>query len=90
MITKWTVSNFKSIVKETSLDLATLTLLAGPNSSGKSTILQSLLLVSQTLSHKVIRGKHGQQNTISTGSEISRVCANLGIRESKRLREITN
>ena len=53
MITKWTVSNFKSIVKETSLDLAPLTLFAGPNSSGKSTVLQSLLLVSQTLSHKV-------------------------------------
>jgi len=53
MITKWAVSNFKSIVKETSLDLAPLTLFAGPNSSGKSTVLQSLLLVSQTLSHKV-------------------------------------
>lgn len=53
MITKWTVSNFKSIVKETPLTLAPLTLFAGPNSSGKSTILQSLLLVSQTLAHKV-------------------------------------
>lgn len=53
MITKWTVSNFKSIVKETPLPLAPLTLFAGPNSSGKSTVLQSLLLVSQTLSHKV-------------------------------------
>ncbi len=53
MITNWTVANFKSIVKETSLDLAPLTVLAGPNSSGKSTVLQSLLLVSQTLSHKV-------------------------------------
>lgn len=53
MITKWTVSNFKSIVKETPLSLAPLTLFAGPNSSGKSTVLQSLLLVSQTLSHKV-------------------------------------
>ncbi len=53
MITKWTVSNFKSIVRETALPLAPLTLFAGPNSSGKSTVLQSLLLVSQTLSHKV-------------------------------------
>jgi predicted ATPase len=53
MITKWSVSNFKSIVNETSLNLAPLTLFAGPNSSGKSTVLQSLLLVSQTLSHKV-------------------------------------
>jgi predicted ATPase len=53
MITNWTVSNFKSIVKETPLDLGPLTVFAGPNSSGKSTVLQSLLLVSQTLSHKV-------------------------------------
>lgn len=53
MIIKWTVSNFKSIVKETELTLAPLTLFAGPNSSGKSAILQSLLLVSQTLAHKV-------------------------------------
>lgn len=53
MITEWTVSNFKSIVKETPLSLAPLTLFAGPNSSGKSTVLQTLLLVSQTLSHKV-------------------------------------
>ncbi len=53
MITKWTVSNFKSVTKETSLSFAPLTLFAGPNSSGKSTIIQSILLVSQTLSHKV-------------------------------------
>jgi len=53
MITKWSVSNFKSITKETSLALAPLTIFAGPNSSGKSTILQSLLLISQTLAHKV-------------------------------------
>lgn len=53
MIAKWTVSNFKSILKETPLPLAPLTIFAGPNSSGKSTVLQTLLLVSQTLSHKV-------------------------------------
>ena len=53
MITKWTLSNFKSVSKETELSFAPLTLFAGPNSSGKSTILQSLLLVSQTLAHKV-------------------------------------
>src|SRR5688500_597339 len=53
MITKWSVANVKSITKETALSLAPLTLFAGPNSSGKSTVLQSLLLVSQTLSHKV-------------------------------------
>jgi predicted ATPase len=53
MITRWSVSNFKSIAKETPLALAPLTIFAGPNSSGKSTILQSFLLISQTLAHKV-------------------------------------
>lgn len=53
MITKWKIFNFKSIRQETQLDLAPLTLFAGPNSSGKSTVLQSILLISQTLSHKV-------------------------------------
>lgn len=53
MITKWTVSNFKSIKKETTLDFKPLTIFAGANSSGKSTILQSILLISQTLANKV-------------------------------------
>lgn len=53
MITKWKLFNFKSIRKETELDFAPLTIFAGANSSGKSTILQSILLVAQTLSHKV-------------------------------------
>ena len=48
MIQNWNVSNFKSISKE-SLELAPLTLFAGANSSGKSTLLQSLLLITQTL-----------------------------------------
>ncbi len=53
MITKWKIFNFKSIRQETELALAPLTLFAGPNSSGKSTVLQSILLISQTLSNKV-------------------------------------
>ena len=53
MITKWKIFNFKSIRKETDLALAPLTLFAGPNSSGKSTVLQSILLIAQTLAHKV-------------------------------------
>ena len=53
MITKWKVFNFKSIRKETELDLGPLTIFAGANSSGKSTFIQSILLVAQTLAHKV-------------------------------------
>ena len=53
MITKWKLFNFKSIQEETELTFGPLTILAGSNSSGKSTILQSMLLISQTLSSKV-------------------------------------
>ena len=53
MITNWKVSNFKSIREETELSLKPLTIFAGANSSGKSTFIQSLLLIAQTLSHKV-------------------------------------
>jgi len=53
MITKWKLFNFKSIQRETELSFAPLTILAGANSSGKSTVLQSILLISQTLSHKI-------------------------------------
>lgn len=53
MITKWKVFNFKSIRNETELDFAPLTIFAGANSSGKSTFLQSILLVAQTSAHKV-------------------------------------
>ena len=53
MITKWKAFNFKSVRQETELSIAPLTIFAGANSSGKSTFLQSILLVAQTLSHKV-------------------------------------
>ena len=52
MITKWKVFNFKSIREETELDLGPLTIFAGANSSGKSTFIQSVLLIAQTLAHK--------------------------------------
>ena len=53
MIAKWKVFNFKSIREEEELDLERLTIFAGANSSGKSTILQSVLLIAQTLSSKL-------------------------------------
>src|SRR5437762_3730677 len=44
-----TIAGFKSIIDEHSLEIRPLTLLAGANSSGKSSILQPLLLLKQTL-----------------------------------------
>lgn len=49
MIKEWKLDNFKSIDKETDLEFRPLTIFTGANSSGKSTILQSILLVTQTL-----------------------------------------
>ena len=48
-ITSLTVSGFKSIVEEQTLAIRPLTLLAGANSSGKSSMMQPLLLLKQTL-----------------------------------------
>ncbi|WP_025770955.1 DUF3696 domain-containing protein [Thioalkalivibrio sp. HK1] len=53
MIKRWKIANFKSIRDETELELAPLTIFAGANSSGKSTVLQSILLIAQTLAHKI-------------------------------------
>jgi len=53
MITSWKLFNFKSVKNETALEFGPLTIFAGPNSSGKSTWIQSLLLVSQTIAHRV-------------------------------------
>lgn len=45
-IRRWRLGNFKS-VEEADLELAPLTVLVGANSSGKSSLLQSILLISQ-------------------------------------------
>src|SRR5450631_4299614 len=48
-ITRITVGGFKSIAQEKSIEVRPLTILAGANSSGKSSIMQPLLLLKQTL-----------------------------------------
>ena len=48
-ITAVTVCNYKSICHAQRIDLKPLTVLAGTNSSGKSSIMQPLLLLKQTL-----------------------------------------
>lgn len=53
MITRWRLFNFKSVRNDTVVPLAPLTVLAGANSSGKSTLLQSMLMVAQTLDSRV-------------------------------------
>jgi hypothetical protein len=48
-ITRITVQGFKSLANETSVEIRPLTILAGANSSGKSSIMQPILLLKQTL-----------------------------------------
>lgn len=48
-ITKISVCGYKSIKDECTIDIYPLTILAGANSSGKSSIIQPLLLMKQTL-----------------------------------------
>jgi predicted ATPase len=54
MITEWRIEHFKSVGQQTILPLRPLTVMTGPNSSGKSTVLQSMLLICQTLASKVL------------------------------------
>src|SRR5277367_1122142 len=48
-ITRIAVEGFKSIAKRQEIEIRPLTILAGANSSGKSSIMQPLLLLKQTL-----------------------------------------
>ena len=48
MITFYNIENFKSFGKETGIELAPITLIYGNNSSGKSSVLQSLQLLKQS------------------------------------------
>lgn len=51
MLDEWAIKNFKSFFSENTLPLKPLTIVCGANSSGKSTLVQSMLLVKQTMQH---------------------------------------
>ncbi|WP_441228233.1 DUF3696 domain-containing protein [Tardiphaga sp. 20_F10_N6_6] len=51
MLKRWSIENFKSFAGRTDLALAPITIFAGANSSGKSSIIQSILLLKQTLQY---------------------------------------
>src|SRR5438270_8891325 len=54
MLKSWSIENFEPIVNSGELKLAPVTVLAGRNSSGKSSLLQSILMIAQTLSNQVL------------------------------------
>jgi predicted ATPase len=55
MLREWRLSQFKSVGVGQRLEFRPFTVLAGANSSGKSSVIQSLLLMSQTVTSKVVR-----------------------------------
>jgi predicted ATPase len=61
MISTLKIENFKSIRSMKELNLAPLTILCGTNSSGKSSLLQPILLLAQTL-----RGDRNKDNHLIT------------------------
>lgn len=52
MLKTWSLQGFKSIAQPVELGLLPLTVLTGANSSGKSSLIQSILLVTQSLSSR--------------------------------------
>jgi predicted ATPase len=54
MLKSWSIQNFKPILNSGELRLAPVTVLAGRNSSGKSSLIQSILMIAQTLSSRVL------------------------------------
>jgi hypothetical protein len=90
MIRKLRISNFKSLRQQTELDLRPLTVIAGANSSGKSTALQPLLLLAQTFANRVgsdpiiLNGPLLQLGTLSDirsfGSEMSPITMGVDLK----------
>jgi len=66
MITKLKLKNFKSFSKIQDMKLAPITLIFGPNSSGKSTLIQSLMMLKQT-----VLAQSGNGELITNGTSIN-------------------
>ncbi|MBF4349052.1 hypothetical protein EAY19_23670, partial [Vibrio anguillarum] len=49
MITNFELENFKAFSHKQALRLAPITLIYGPNSSGKSSVIQALMMLQQTM-----------------------------------------
>ena len=70
MLNNLTINNYKCLT-DCSLELKPLNLFAGPNSSGKSTVLQALLTASDNVTEK--KGKHGLKNRRTEASNFNDV-----------------
>ncbi len=68
MLTRLQIYNFKSLRETQKLDLKPITFLVGPNSSGKSSFFQSILLLRQTIRTKDQKSALVLQDYIDLGS----------------------
>ncbi len=97
MIERWSISRFKSVTNSVDLRFAPLTILAGTNSSGKSSVIQSILMVAQTISSSlpqlpvVLNGdlvKLGKFSDIkSTGTLENSICLGFQLRSEELTEE---
>lgn len=89
MLSRLVLKSVKSFLSETMVPFAPVTLIAGTNSSGKSTIFQTLLLIKQAFEHPALSldGMHlnGPQATVGSYDdwcskhELSDVSVSVGI-----------
>jgi len=95
IIKTWELRNFQSIGKKAeTLDLKPLTIFSGPNSSGKSAVIKSLLMVAQTLDSSarehplILSGKYTQlgnfDHVIHHGSDPSEMKLGFVIKRPER------
>lgn len=75
MLDKLTVNNFKSHAN-TEIELKNLTLLVGTNSGGKSSIIQSLLLISHNITNPKASALNGHLVSIGNFSEARNLITN--------------
>lgn len=79
MLTQIKLTNFKCFKEETAIPLSKFNLFTGVNGAGKSTVLQALLLMRQSIEH----------NPYTTELILNGSCVNLGSFDDIRNREIS-
>jgi len=67
MLNKFTIKNFKPFGEEQVAELAPITLIYGPNSSGKSSFIQALMVLRQTLHEQ---RPNGSSDLITKGGSV--------------------
>ena len=68
MIKDWQIKNFKSLRDSNKINIKPITFLVGPNSSGKTSFLQSILMLRQTIESKDPKSALILQDYIDLGS----------------------